>query len=64
MFFLRHLYSGEIVWRVTAHGQRCYIKQVATAASAKHLLTLGKMSAGQRVSKPLKGLSQLCEKPG
>lgn len=64
MFFLQHLYSEDIVWRATAHGQRCYIKQVASAASAKHLLTLGKMSAGQRVSKPLKGLSQSSEKPG
>lgn len=41
-----------------------YTEQVAPPVSAKHLLTLGKMSEGQRVSKPLKGLSQSCEKPG
>lgn len=41
-----------------------YTEQVAPPASAKHLLTPGKMSEGQRVSKPLKGLSQSCEKAG
>lgn len=35
-----------------------YTEQVAPPASAKHLLALGKMSEGQRVSKLLKGLSR------
>lgn len=40
-----------------------YTEQVAPPVSAKHQLTLGKMSEGKRVSKPLKGLSQSCEQP-
>ena len=41
-----------------------YTEQVAPPASVEDLLTLGEMSEGQRVSKPLKGLFQLCEKTG
>lgn len=51
------LYSKENVWQVRAHGKRCYTKQVAFAASAEHLPTLGTMSEGQRVSGLLKGLT-------
>lgn len=63
-FFLNiYLARKSLTIKSTWTEELVYTEQVAPPASAKLLLTLGKMSEGQRVSKPLKGLPQSCEKP-